>query len=334
MLPIVGQPMIERVLGHLGNHGIDEAVLSLGYLPDAFMEAYPDGVVAGVRLTYAVEPEPLDTAGAVRFAAEHAGVDDTFVVVNGDVLTDLDLSALIAFHRDHDAEGTIALSPVTDPSSFGVVPTDEDGRVVAFVEKPPRDEAPTNLINAGTYVLEPSMLERVPRGRRVSIERETFPAMVRAKSLYALADDGYWLDTGTPAAFVQAHRDLLDGRREGPPAPGAERLGERSWATGEPVVRGSVIGPSWLGDGAVVEEGAKVEWSSIGAGCVIERGSTVTGSVLLDGARVAARSTVSGSVLGRSSTVGERCVVNPISVLGFGAVVPSGTVLDGERVPG
>jgi mannose-1-phosphate guanylyltransferase len=334
MLPIVGQPMIERVLGHLGAHGIDEAVLSLGYLPDAFIEAYPDGVVAGVRLTYAVEPEPLDTAGAVRFAADHAGVDDTFVVVNGDVLTDLDLTALIAFHREHGAEGTIALSPVSDPSSFGVVPTDQDGRVVAFVEKPPRDEAPTNLINAGTYVLEPSMLERVPPGRRVSIERETFPAMVRASSLFALADDGYWLDTGTPAAFVQAHRDLLDGRREEIPAPGAHRLDERLWATGDPVVRGTVVGPSWLGDGAVVEEGAKVEWSSIGAGCVIERGSTVTGSVLLDGARVAARSTVSGSVLGRGSTVGERCVVNPISVLGFAAVVPSGTVLDGERVPG
>ncbi len=179
MLPIVGVPMIERVLGHLALHGVDEAVLSLGYLPDAFMEAYPDGRAAGIRLIYAVEPEPLDTAGAVRFAATFAGIAETFVVVNGDVLTDLDLTSLVAFHRERRAEGTIALHPVADPSAFGVVPTDEEGRVTAFVEKPPRDEAPTNEINAGTYVLEASVLARIPEGGRVSIERETFPAMVR-----------------------------------------------------------------------------------------------------------------------------------------------------------
>ena len=190
MLPIVGVPMIERVLGHLASHGIDEAVLSLGYLPDAFMEAYPDGHAAGVRLTYAVEPEPLDTAGAVRFAATFAGVDETFVVVNGDVLTDLDLTALVAFHRDRGAEGTIALHPVADPSAFGVVPTDREGRVTAFVEKPPRDEAPTNEINAGTYVLEPSVLAPIPEAGRVSIERETFPAMVRDGGLFALVRRG------------------------------------------------------------------------------------------------------------------------------------------------
>src|SRR5208282_4646548 len=160
-----------------------------------FMEAYPEGHAAGIRLTYAVEPEPLDTAGAVRFAAVHGKVDDTFVVVNGDVLTDLDLGSLIDFHRLRGAEGTIALHPVADPSSFGVVPTDEDGRVTAFVEKPPRDEAPTNEINAGTYVLEPSVLGRIPGSCRVSIERDTFPAMVRDRGLFALSDDRYWLDT-------------------------------------------------------------------------------------------------------------------------------------------
>lgn len=138
MLPIVGMPMIERVLAHLASHGVDEAVLSLGYLPDAFKEAYPQGRASGVKLTYAVESEPLDTAGAVRFAATYAGLNETFVVVNGDVLTDLDLTSLVAFHRERGAEGTIALHPVADPSAFGVVPTDSDGRVTAFVEKPPR----------------------------------------------------------------------------------------------------------------------------------------------------------------------------------------------------
>jgi mannose-1-phosphate guanylyltransferase len=226
MLPIVGVPMIERVLTHLVSHGVDEAILSLGYLPHAFMEAYPEGVAAGIKLTYAVEPAPLDTAGAVRFAADVGRVDETFVVVNGDVLTDLDLSGLIDFHRLRQAEGTIALHPVPDPSAFGVVPTDTEGRVTAFVEKPPRDEAPTNQINAGTYVLEASVLERIPSGGRVSIERETFPAMVRDGVLFAQSDDGYWLDTGTPAAFLQANLDLLSGGRGRLADPGLRDRGD------------------------------------------------------------------------------------------------------------
>ncbi len=334
MLPIVGVPMIERVLGHLARHGIDEAVLSLGYLPDAFTAAYPDGHTAGVRLSYAVEPEPLDTAGAVRFAADFARVDDTFVVVNGDVLTGLDLSALVAFHRARRAEGTIHLHPVQDPSAFGVVPTDPEGRVTAFVEKPPRDEAPTNLINAGTYVLEPSVLERIPLGRRVSIERETFPALVRGGGLFAMADDSYWIDTGTPSAYLQAHRDWLEGRTGALAGEGSVPQEGGWWAAGTPEVRGVVVGPSWLADGVVVEEGGRVERSSLGPRCVVERGSTVTDSVLLEGARVAPGSTVVGSVLGAGAVVGERCDVRPVSVLGFGAVVPSGTVVDGEKVPG
>ncbi len=334
MLPIVEQPMIERVLGHLAYHGVDQAVLSLGYLPDAFMDAYPEGTAAGVRLSYAVEPEPLDTAGAVRFAADAAGIRDTFVVVNGDVLTDMDVSALVAFHRDRRAEGTIALHPVADPSAFGVVPTDERGRVTAFVEKPLREEAPTNLINAGTYVLEPSFLQRVPAGRRVSIERETFPAMVRDASLYAAADEAYWLDTGTPAAYLQAHRDLVEGRRGDPPVAGARRQAGGLWVAGSPVVAGKVVGACFVADGATVEEGARIEDSVLGPGSVVEEGATVRGSVLLAGARVAAGSTVEGSVLGPQATVGMRCEVRPVSVIGHAVVVPSGTTVDGERVPG
>lgn len=334
MLPIVELPMIERVLGHLASHGIDQAVLSLGYLPDAFLDAYPDGVAAGVRLSYAVEPDPLDTAGAVRFAAAYAAVDSTFVVVNGDVLTDMDLTALVAFHHDRGAEGTIALHPVADPSAFGVVPTDEHGQVKAFVEKPPREEAPTNLINAGTYVLEPSFLERVPAGRRVSIERETFPGMVRDGCLYARADDAYWLDTGTPADYLQAHFDLVEGRRGEPPTPGARRMGDDLWVTGSPTVAGRTAGACFVADGATVAGGSLVERSVLGPGVVVEGGATVKGSVLMAGARVAADATVSGSVLGPRSTVGMRCDVRPVSVLGEGAVVASGTEVDGERIPG
>jgi mannose-1-phosphate guanylyltransferase len=336
MLPIVEQAMVERVLGHLASHGIDEAVLSLGYRPDAFSDAYPDGVIAGVRSTYAVEPTPLDTAGAIRFAATFGGIDDTFVVLNGDVLTDFDISELVSFHRRHGAEGTIALTPVDDPSSFGVVPTDDDGRVTAFIEKPPRDEAPTNLINAGIYILEPSVLGRIVPDVRVSIERETFPAMVADGTLFAMGSDAYWLDTGTPDAYLRAHRDLLNGRRSGPPAPDAtERpeLGPGVWVIGQADASVGSVERSLLGCGASVAPTAHVTGSVVGAGAQVEDGATVTDSVLLPGARVAARASVDGSIVGPGATVGQRCTVSGISVIGAGAVIASGTSLDGERYP-
>lgn len=332
MLPIAGQPMIERVLGQLCRHGIEEAVLSLGYLPHAFQEAYPGGLVAGVRVTYAVEPAPLDTAGAIRFAALAAGIDSTFVVVNGDVLTDMDLGALVASHRGHGAEGTISLHPVPDPSAFGVVPTDPGGRVTAFVEKPAPGEAPTNLINAGTYVLEPSVVGRIAADRRVSIERETFPAMVRDGTLYALADDSYWLDTGTPENFLTAQWDLLECRRPGTPVSGARAAEEGVWFLGEPKVDGKVTGPALLCDGATVEAGASVERCVLGPGARVSRDATVQGAVLLPGAIVGAGSAVTGSILGPGARVGDHCRLLPISVLGAGATVSAGSTVDGGRV--
>ena len=334
MLPIVEVPMIERVLGQLAVHGVDEAVLSLGYLPDAFTVAYPGGRAAGVMLTYAVEPEPLDTAGAVRFAATFAGINETFVVVNGDVLTDMDLTSLVAFHRERGAEGTIHLHPVADPSAFGVVPTASDGRVTAFVEKPPRDEAPTNQINAGTYVLEPSVLARIAANGRVSIERETFPAMVRDGGLYARADNRYWIDTGTPSAYLEANFDYVEGRRGLAIAPDLGDRGDGVYVEGESDLRGDVIAHSVVFEGCTLEPGARVEHSVLGRGSVISAGAVVTDCVLMDDCRVAADASVTGSIMGPRSIVGQRAHVMPVSVLGADAVVSSGTMVDGERVSG
>jgi NDP-sugar pyrophosphorylase family protein len=281
-----------------------------------------------------VEPEPLDTAGAVRFAAAFAGISETFVVVNGDVLTDMNLSTLVEFHRDRGAEGTIALHPVADPSAFGVVPTDTEGRVTAFVEKPPRDEAPTNEINAGTYVLEPSVLARIPEGGRVSIERETFPAMVRDGNLYARSDDSYWLDTGTPAAYLEANFDYVAGKRGPEVAPGLVDRGRGVLVEGESEVSGDVFGPAVIFAGCVVETGARVEHSILGRGTVVSAGAVVADSVLMDACHVAGDAKVAGSVMGPRSVVGQRGDVRPVSVLGADAVVSSGTLVDGERVSG
>jgi mannose-1-phosphate guanylyltransferase len=303
MLPIVNKPMIEHVLEHLADHGITEAVLSMGFRPDAFADAYPDGRCAGVDLHYAIEPEPLDTAGAIRFAALDAGIDERFLVVNGDVLTDLDLGKLVAFHEEHGGEGTIALHEVEDPSAFGVVPTDDAGRVLAFVEKPPRDEAPTNLINAGTYVLEAPVLGRIPDGRKVSIERETFPAMVADGALFAMSGDTYWIDTGTPVKYLQAQIDLLRGER-----------GERA---------------DGIHPGARVAADAVVARSVIGDGAVVESGATVRGSVLLPGSHVEGEAVVERAILGPDARVCRGARVDDVAVLGEGAVVGTGVRMSG-----
>jgi len=334
LLPIAGTTMLERVLGHLARHGVSEAVLSLGYLPDRFLEAFPKGEAAGVKLRYAVEPELLDTAGAIGFAAREAGVEGTFLVVNGDVITDLDVTALIEFHRARSAEATIALHPVEDPSAFGVVPTDDQGRVLEFVEKPDRDKAPTNLINAGTYIMEASVLDRIPQGRRVSVERETFPLMVEAGSLYAHADAGYWLDTGTPASYLRSNLDLLNGSREGIPVEGARRVEASVWVRGDVKVEGSLRGASLAGNASVISAGAEVLDSILGEGVEIAASARITRSVLMDGVKIGEGAQVTDSIVGFGAVLGARTDIEALSVIGAGAQLPEGVKLSGERFGG
>ena len=307
MLPIVDRPMIEHVISWLAEHGVDTAVLSLGYRPDAFLDAYPDGTCAGVELVYAVEPEPLDTAGAVRFAAEQAGIDDTFVVVNGDVLTDLDLARLWSFHRESGAEGTIALTPVDDPSRYGVVPIDDAGRVLEFVEKPPPGTAPTNWINAGTYVLEPTVLSRIASDRRVSIERETFPAIVASQGLYAMQSDAYWIDAGVGPTYVQAQLDLVEGRRR---------------ATARAIA-----------DDAALAAGAVVERSIAMRGAVVEHEAIVRESVLLPGSVIRSGAVIEASIIGPRAVIGAGAHVSDGTIVGDDAVVPDGARLEAARFP-
>jgi mannose-1-phosphate guanylyltransferase len=257
-----------------------------------------------VALHYAIEPEPRDTAGAIRFAALDAGIAERFLVLNGDVLTDLDIGALVAAHDRTGAEGTIALHRVEDPSAFGVVPTEADGRVTAFIEKPTRDDAPTNLINAGTYVLEPSVLDRIEPDVPMNVERVTFPAMVADGSLYALDGDTYWVDAGTPATYLAANLDLISGRR-GPAESG--------------------VHPDAEVDGAVA--GAVV-----GAGARVGEGAIVSGSVVLPGATIGPGALVQGAIIGARAEVGVGAVVDG-SVLGDDVVVGPGDEVHDVRIP-
>jgi mannose-1-phosphate guanylyltransferase len=297
MLPVGHVPIIARLVSGLARGGVHEVTLALGFKPEPFAEAFPDGSHDGVRLRYAVEPAPLDTAGAIRFAADAAGIDDTFVVANGDVLTDLDVAGLVAFHRDRGAEATIHLIAVEDPSAYGVVALDDDQRVERFVEKPAPGTAPSNLINAGTYVLEPSVLARIPAGERVSIERATFPAVAADGGLFAMATDDYWLDTGRPEFYLQANLDVLAGRRRHDRCTAIHATAE---VAGDAVIDASIVG----------------ERATVG------RRATVRRSVLLPGATVGDRATVTDSIV--AGSVGRHAEVRG------GVIGVDGSVADGE----
>jgi mannose-1-phosphate guanylyltransferase len=306
MLPVVHRPMIVRLVERLAAGGVTEVVLALGFRPEPFAATFPDGRCEGlpnVRIHYAVEPEPLDTGGAIAFAARHVGADDTFVVANGDIITDLDVGGLVADHRRIGRAATIHLTPVDDPSAFGVVET--DGSIVRrFIEKPAPGETASNLVNAGTYVFEPSVLDLIEPGQRVSIERATFPVLVDRGALAAVATDDYWIDAGRPEFYLRANLDLVDEARRG--------------------------GVDAVHRSATISNSASVVDSVIGAGAAVAAGAVVRRSLLLPGAAVDAGSLVTDSIVAGRVCEGARL---EHSVVGDGYHVPAGSVLTAERVP-
>ena len=308
MLPVGHRPMIARLVDRLARGGVTEVVLALGFRPEPFLEAFPDNMCGDVRLSYAVEPEPLDTAGAIRFAAEQAGIDDTFVVANGDVLTDLDVGGLVAEHRRFGAQATLHLIGVDDPSAFGVVDLADDGRIRAFVEKPAPGTEPSRLINAGTYVFEPSVLELIEPGVKVSVERDTFQRLVEAGSIYGIATDDYWIDAGRPELYRAANLDLLDGARR------FDRC-EPVAATATVAV-GATIVNSIIGDGASVADGSIVTDSVVLPNAVIESGAHVERSLVMGA--IGSDAHVVDSMIGARGVVGSGAVL-------AGAAVPDGS---------
>jgi NDP-sugar pyrophosphorylase family protein len=338
LLPIANQPHIERQLAWLASHGVDQVVLSMGYLPDAFHAHFRHDhsghdVFGDITLEYAVEDEPLGTAGAIRFAAD--GVRERFIVCNGDVLTGLDLGAMVRFHDERGAEATISLAQVDDPSAFGVVPTNPDGGVIAFVEKPPPGKAPSNWINAGTYILEPSFLDRIPPRLNVSVERETFPRVLADPGLlYGYQSNDYWLDIGTPEKYLEAHNDVLAGKVGLPPAVGASEMRPGVWVQGEVEIGASaqIDAPALLGRGVHIEDGAHVAASVLGESAYVERNAEVIDAVLHKGAHVSKASSVRHSVLGPGAVLDSEAAVSDATIVGAGASVASGTMISGGRV--
>ncbi len=300
-LTLVDRPFLAYMIEWLAGHGVSEIVLACGFLPDVLREALAgEEERAGARIRYVVEPEPLGTAGAIRFAADALGdgLDDRFLALNGDVLTDLDLGALLRAHAERAAPATIALHPVEDSSAYGLVRSGAGGEVLEFAEKT-GEEAPGE-INAGMYALERSVLDLIPPGENVSIEREVFPRLV-GEGLGSLFLDGYWMDIGTPERYLQASWDILEGRVETRVRPTAPGL---LVGAGARVDAGATVGPrAVVSPGCAVAAGAEVRDSVLLEGCAVGAGARVVGSVLATGVTVEAGAELDGAVVGRDERV-------------------------------
>ncbi|MEV2194163.1 NDP-sugar synthase [Streptomyces phaeochromogenes] len=307
MVPAAGVPFLTHQLARARAAGVEHIVLATSYLAEVFEPHFGDGSSLGLHIEYVTEEEPLGTGGAIRNVASRlrSGPDDPVLIFNGDILTGLDIPALISTHRSSGADVSLHLTRVTDPRAYGLVPTDSSGRVQAFLEKPQTpEEIVTDQINAGAYVFRRSVIDAIPVGRPVSVERETFPELLASGAhLQGMVDSTYWLDLGTPSAFVRGSADLVLGRAPSPAVPG--RCGDRLVLPSATVASDAKLtGGTVVGHGATVGEGARISGSAILDGAVIAPGAVITDSLIGARAHVGARSILTGAVVGDGASVG------------------------------
>lgn len=329
-VPLVNEPFTSYMLDWLAEHGVDDVIISSGHLADVLKRVLGEEEHDGVRLRYVEEDEPLGTAGAVKLAEPF--LDERFFVLNGDVLTDLNLTELIGFHERAGAVGTLALTPVEDPTVFGLVRTGEGGAIREFVEKPSRSECDSNLINAGAYVLEREALAGCEPGRNTSFEREVFPSLI-GRGLYAVEASGYWLDIGTPDRYLQGTFDILERNvrtRVG------ERMGESFLLvdSGVDVDGARVVPPAVVGAGTRVAAGGRIgSLASVGEDCAIDRDAVVESAVLHSGVHLERGSVVRRAAIAREARIGRGTVVENGAVVGERATIGAGNVISaGMRV--
>ncbi|HEV3090297.1 MAG TPA: NDP-sugar synthase [Candidatus Cybelea sp.] len=329
MVPIMNVPFLARTMERLYVAGIRDVILAAGYMPQAIVDYFGDGSGLGMKLTYAIEETPLGTAGALKNVEQH--ITGPFFVLNGDIFTSLDLTAMRRFHEKRGGLGVLHLIRVDDPSAFGCVPHDGDGRIEAFVEKPHKDEAPTNEINAGTYLLEREILDLISPGRNVSIERETFPQAIAAgKALYAYTTGDYWIDLGRPEQYLAAHRDVLSGAMPLLVEPGISGDGKAA-LQGHP----GVVPPVHADGDVVVDASATIGPNVVlGQGCSVGAGAAVRESVLWDRVSVGSGAVIEEAILASRVIVGPKARVGRGSVIGHDVTIEPGATIDpGSRVP-
>lgn len=330
VIPLVDRPFLRYMFDWLARHGVDDIVMACGFLPDQLRATFGDQIPGGPRLRYVEEPEPRGTAGAIKFAEDQ--LEDRFFALNGDVLTDLDLTALMAQHDSSGARATLALYPVEDPTAYGLVRRTPDGEIEEFLEKPDPAEIDTDEINAGAYVLEKEILDLVPAGQDVSIEREVFPQLV-GEGLYSRRLEGYWMDIGTPERYLQACWDILD--RNATTEPGEKVDAEGRWVDPSATVSGAaeISGLCFVDRGSTVEDATLGPRVVLGSGSRVGSGAKLTGSALHPDCRIGSGARVEGSILSAGVTVADGAVVPEGSVIGAGATITAGAGLEpGARV--
>ena len=322
IVPIFSRPFLHYQIDLLKQvPEIDEVILSLNYQPRRIEDVFGDGSDVGIKIRYVVEPAPLGTGGAIRYAGE--SLTESVVVFNGDVLTEVDLAAVLALHRERKARATIVLTPVPNPSAYGLVETDEAGNIRRFLEKPKPDEITCDTINAGIYVLEPDTFDRIPKDTAWSVERSFFPSLIdNSETFVAYVYRGYWIDIGTPEKYTQVHRDIMDGRYQAPPfaGSGAEHVFVAPDARIEPGA--TVEGPAFVDEGAVVKAGARIgPYSVIGRHCHVEEDASIRGSIVWANTRIGRDARVEEAILGRHCHVGREATIGPGRVLGDKSVL-------------
>ncbi len=329
VVPLVDRPFVAYMLQWLARHGVDDVVMSCGFLATSVRNVLGDGSAYGLRIRYVEEPDPRGTGGALKYAEPL--LDERFLMLNGDVLTDLDLTAQLARHQAAGATATLALVPVADPTAYGLVRLDGEHRVLEFVEKPRPDEIDTNLISAGAYVLERSVLELIEPDRPVSIEREVWPHLV-GEGLYGFPADAYWLDIGTPERYLQGTFDILEGNV----ATGVrEVLGDAYVAVAERVeAEGRIVPPALVERGCTIAAGAHVgSLVVLGEGVSVGEATTIERSVVLNGAEIGRQCTLLDCIVAAGVRIGEGTTVSGGAVLGEGVTVGAENVLArGARV--
>jgi mannose-1-phosphate guanylyltransferase len=321
IVPIFNRPFLYYQIDLLRQvPEIDEAILSLNYQPRRIEEIFGEGEGLGIRLRYVVEPIPLGTGGAIRYAGDQ--LTESVVVFNGDVLTQVDLGAVLQLHRERRAKATIVLTPVENPRAYGLVETDPQGNIRRFLEKPGEDEITCNTINAGIYVLEPETFERIPKDTAWSIERSFFPSLIeRGETFVAYVYDGYWIDIGTPAKYLQVHRDIMDGRYSAPPFAGMPS--KPFVAEGARVEDGVELhGPCFIDDAAVIKAGAKIlPYAVIGRNTHVEEAAVVENSIVWPNGWIGREAHIAGSILGRNCHIGRNAAFEHGAVLGDKTVI-------------
>jgi mannose-1-phosphate guanylyltransferase len=329
MVPAAGVPFLSHQLARARAAGVEHVVLATSYLAEVFEPYFGDGAALGLHIEYVTERDPLGTGGALRNVAPrlHSGPDDPVLIFNGDILTGLDIRALVRTHESSGADVSLHLTRVPDPRAFGLVPTDASGRVTAFLEKPQTpEEIVTDQINAGAYVFRRSVIDAIPGDRPVSVERETFPGLLAAGAhLQGMVDSTYWLDLGTPQAFVRGSADLVLGRVRSPAVPG--RCGDRLVLPGACVAPDAKLtGGTVVGEGAFVGPGARIDGSVLLEGAVVEEGAVLKDSLVGARARVGARTQLRGTVVGDGARLGADNELREGVRIWCGASVPAGAI--------